>query len=114
MCGVSTRLDSIERGVPESIVYSAGAESPIIADSYRDLFPGKEYCTEICNKIILLDEVPGIKSDPVPRSSTALAWRECVGKVFGPVPLQGYGYLLLYLMPREPVLYETRYTCIID
>ena len=94
MCGVSTRLDSIERGVPESIVHSAGAESPIIADSYRDLFPGKEYCTEICNKIILLDEVPGIKSDPVPRSSTALAWRECVGKVFGPVPLQ-YGYLLL-------------------
>jgi len=46
--------------------YSAGAESPIIANSYRDLFPGKEYCTEICkiSSLLLLDEVPGIKFDP--------------------------------------------------
>ena len=94
--------------------YSTGAELPIIADSYGNLFPRKEYCTTICkiSSLLLSDEVTAIKSDPRAPKLYCLRLERVCGKGCRAVPLQGY--MLLYLMPREPVLYEIWYTCIID
>jgi hypothetical protein len=46
--------------------YSTGAELSTIANSYRNLLPGKENCTTIgkISSLLLLDEVTVIKSDP--------------------------------------------------
>jgi len=94
--------------------YSTGAELPIIANSYLNLFRGKEYCTRICkiSSSLPLDEVTAIESDPHAPKLYCLRLERVRGRGRRAVPLQGY--MLLYLMPREPVLYEIWYTCIID
>ena len=60
----------------------------------------------------LLDEVTAIKSDPHALKLYCLRLERVRGKGRRAVLLQGY--MLLYLMPQEPVLYKTWYTCIIN